>query len=80
MTIPGMDRMDVVSTNRQVGRLARTIENRAEDNSGKVSLFLKVYVAWDLWSIRTIGPWLTLGIRHGSDAYKGGRFLVEGYP
>jgi len=50
----------------------RTVENRAEENSGEIDLLLKVLTVWDLGSIRVIGPRLELRVRHASSVYMGG--------
>lgn len=57
--------------------LGRTVENRADEHSGKIGLLPKVKIVGDLRSDGIIRPWLLLVVRHGSDAYKGGRILVE---
>ena len=57
--------------------LGRTVENRADEHSGEIGLFPKVKIVGDLRCDGIIRPWLLLVVRHGSDAYKGGRILVE---
>ena len=45
----------------------RTIENRAEDNSSKIGLLLKILFVCDLRSVRIVGPGLELSARHDPD-------------
>ena len=47
----------------------RTIENRGEQVSGKISLFYNVQRVRDLWSIRIVGPRLEPKVRHDSGMY-----------
>lgn len=51
---------------------AYTIENRGDEDSGKVSLLVKVQIVCDVGSIRIIGPWLERRVSlHGSGVYEG---------
>lgn len=50
--------------------LGRTVENCADEGSGKTGLLAKVQRVRDLWSIRTIWPQLFSRVRHGPDAYE----------
>jgi len=68
MTIPRINRRNGVSIGRR-SRLARTIEDRAEENSDEIDLLLKALIVWDLWSIGTIGPGFELRVRHGPDTH-----------
>ena len=36
-----------------MGRVARTVENRADKKSGESSLLIEVHITWDIWSIGT---------------------------
>ena len=49
---------------RRRGYPERTIENRADENSGEIELLYKVQIVPDLWSIGIIGPGLELRIGH----------------
>ena len=49
-----------------------TIENRADEISGKPVLLLQVLLICDLWSVGIVGPWLSLRVRHGLGACEGG--------
>ena len=74
-----------------MGHLEHTIENQADEISGKTGLLIKVQMVRDLGSIRIVGPWLVLA-PHDSDVYEGvlwrraeskvgrGKFLVEKGP
>jgi len=53
------------------GYPTRTVENRADENSGKIELLQKVQTVRDLWSVGIIGPGLKLKIRHGLGMYDG---------
>ena len=71
MTVPRINRTNGVSTDgrsRGWERRGRTVEHRADENSGQIGLLVIVYMVWDLWSIGIIGPRLLLRVIHGPDA------------
>lgn len=74
MTIPGINEVRTGRRTSGQGDLARTIEDRANKNSGKSSLLPEVQIVRDLWSIGILGE--RLG--HGLNVYSGGRILAEG--
>ena len=56
----------------------RTVENRTDEKSSKICLFMKVQIVCDFGSIGVTGPRLFPSVRHGSDVHRGGRVSVEG--
>jgi len=81
MTIPKINRTNEVSVDGPRGRrecLARTIEHRADENSGKSGLLPKIKIVWDLWGVGVIGPRLFRRVRHGSDVDEPGGGSVVG--
>ena len=48
----------------------RTVENPVDKSPGERRLLDKVQIVWDVWSIRTIGPRVLLGVGHGPDVYE----------
>ena len=61
-----------------VGVVARAIEYPTNENSDEITLLSNVQIVWDRRGVWTIGPWLFLCIRHGSDAHEG-RILWDGF-
>ena len=55
-----------------------TVENRADEKSGKSGLLIEVYIVCDLRGIRIAGPRAFLRARHGSGAYESVRAVAEG--
>ena len=58
--------------------LARTVEHRLYEGTGKIRLLLYVQKVWDLWSIRIIGPGRELPARHGPGVYVRRKLSAEG--
>ena len=57
----------------------RTVENPVDKTPGERRLLAKVRIVYDVWSIRTIGPRVFLGVGHDPDVYeKGGIELGSG--
>ena len=78
--IPRINRTDGVNTGRQTyrqGCLARTVENRANEESGETGFLLEVQVVGDFGGVRTTGPRLLLRIRHGSVVHERGDISTE---
>jgi len=67
------NKVSLVTQARKWGRIAHTIENRTDENSGEICLLLKVQVVRDLWGIGIIGPGFVIRVRHDSDADEGER-------
>ena len=76
MTTPRIYQTDIMNTDSRICRwtsVARTIKNRANENSGESGLFGKVYVVLDIWGVRTIGPQLFLRVGHDPNVHELGR-------
>ena len=50
--------------------VGRTVWSRAGSCLGEPGLLVKVHIAWDIWSVGAIGPWLSPRVRYRLDVYK----------